>query len=71
MQVTTASGRRLLIPAHHPVYAPVGEYRDGDAVDPATVDVDVSKAEELNAGSRLILDNKVETVAGVELLVGS
>lgn len=65
MIVTTESGRQLTIPAHHPVYTPIGNYRPGDDVDPVTVEVEVDRAALLRRGVRLILDNKVEVVREV------
>ena len=67
MTVTTESGRQLTIPAHHPVYTPVGNYRPGDQVDPSTVEVDVDRAGLLRRGVRLIIDNKVEVVREVAM----
>ena len=66
MIVTTTSGRRLTIPAHHPVFTPVDRrYRPGDEIDPVTVDVDSDRAATLREGDRIIVDNKVEAVAAV------
>jgi len=65
MTVTTESGRRLIIPAHHPVYTPLGDYREGQEVDPVTVDVDSDRAATLRRGNRIIVDNRVEVVAQV------
>lgn len=65
MTVTTESGRRLTIPAHHPVYRPVGDHRPGETIDPTTVDVDSDRAATLRRGVRIIVDNKVEVVAAV------
>lgn len=65
MIVTTESGRRLTIPAHHPVYTPLGNYQPGDAVDPETVDVEPDRAALLRRGNRIIVDNRVEVVAVV------
>lgn len=65
MLVTTRQGRRVTIPAHHPVYRPVGDYRDGDQVDYARVDVDSTTACRLKAGEQIILDNRVEVVRTV------
>ena len=67
MTVLTESGRELRIPAHHPVYTPVGEYREGDKVDPETVNVAVDRAGLLMRGLRIIVDNKVEVVRTVAL----
>lgn len=67
MIVTTESGRQLTIPAHHPIYTPIGNYRPGDRVDPSTVEVDVDRAGLLRRGVRLIIDNKVEVVREVAM----
>lgn len=69
MTVTTASGKQLTIPAHHPVFWPVGAgVRPGDRIDPATVDVDSDRAGTLRRGDRLIVDNKVELVTAVAIV---
>ncbi len=65
MTVTTESGRRLTIPAHHPVFCPVGNYSPGDEIDPQTVDVNTDRAALLVKGNRFIVDNRVEVVAAV------
>lgn len=65
MIVTTESGRTLTIPLRHPVFAPVGDYRPGQEVDPASVEVAPARAARLRRGDRLILDNRVEVVAAV------
>lgn len=65
MTVTTESGRRLTIPAHHPVFTPRGDYRQGDVIDPGTVDVDSDRADGLTPRQRIIVDNRVEVVAAV------
>ncbi len=67
MTVMTESGRQLKIPAHHPVYTPVGEYRDGDRVDPETVDVEVDRAGLIVRGEKIIVDNRVEVVRTIAL----
>lgn len=67
MTVMTESGRELRIPAHHPVYSPVGEYREGDRVDPETVAVAVDRAGLLMRGLQIIVDNRVEVVRNVAL----
>lgn len=65
MIVRTESGRRLTIPIHHTVFAPVGQYRQGDRVDPETVEVAPGRPSLLRTGDRIIIDNKVEVVAEV------
>lgn len=65
MTVTTASGLRVRIPAHHDVFSPVGDYRPGDPIDPAAVDVTVGTAIAIDPGDRIIVDNRVEVVAEV------
>ena len=56
------SGREIVISSYHSVFSPVGEYLDGDPIDPATVDVRHETPHALRRGFVLIIDNKVETV---------
>lgn len=63
MTVTTESGLRLIIPAHHPVYTPLGDYHAGQEIDPVTVEVDSDRAATLRRGKHIIVDNRVEVVA--------
>lgn len=65
LSVKCRSGRVLDIPSHHTVFSPVGQYHDGDVVDPATVDVAITIATALHRGHVLIVDNRVEVVEAV------
>lgn len=60
------SGRSVSVRPEHTVYAPLGNYRDGDGIDPSTVRVSRRPARDgLIPGNRVIVDNRVETVAAV------
>ncbi len=63
MTVTTESGKRIHVQAHHPVFTPIGDYRPGDRVDPQTVEVASDRAGLLRTGNTIIVDNRVEVVA--------
>lgn len=65
MTVTTRSGRALTIPRHHPVFTPLGDYRDGDRVDPETVALEPDRVTTLEPGDKIIVDDVVEVVARV------
>lgn len=68
MTVTTQSGRRLTVMAHHQVFWPVDRgIRPGQEIDPETVDVDSDRAVNLREGDRIIVDNRVEAVAAVAM----
>lgn len=66
LTVSCRSGRILSIPAHHPVFVPLGDYREGDTVDPLTVAFQQDRAFLfLMPGLKLIVDSKVEIIATV------
>lgn len=66
MRVKCRSGLALTIPCHHTVFTPVGDYQEGDVVDPTTVDFEADRAPVvLEPGRRIIVDNKVEVVETV------
>jgi hypothetical protein len=60
-----ASGRTLTVPNRDLVYVPVGDYREGDAVDYATVDFVARRVSSCVPGTLLIVDNRVEKVVSV------
>lgn len=66
MRVKCKSGKVLTIPHHDPVFVPVGNYREGDTVDPETVEFESGRATAvLERGQRIIVDNTVEIVESV------
>lgn len=66
MLVSCKSGRVLDVPAHHSVFAPVGNYKEGDLIDPSAVEVEPGLASAaLRPGYLFIVDNRVEAVVAV------
>jgi len=66
--VTISDGRRLTIPAHHPVFWPVeAALVPGAAVDPVVTAVDGDRAVTLRRGDRIIVDNRLESVVAVSV----
>jgi hypothetical protein len=67
--VSCRSGRVVEVPAHHNIFVPVGAaHREGDLVNPATVDVEADVAfRVLRPGCLFIVDDVVEVVEEVRL----
>lgn len=69
VRVRCRSGKELEIPCHHAVFTPVGDYQEGDVVDPSTVRVETDRAPVvLERGRLIIVDNRVEVVERVGLV---
>lgn len=60
------SGCATAIPDDDPVYIPTGNYRDGDVIDPETVEFETALAgDACQPGSRIIINNRVEVIRSV------
>ena len=63
MKAKCRSGKELDIPRHDPVFVPVGDYREGDVVDPQTVEFESGLAQAvLEIGQKIIVDNTVKVI---------
>ena len=66
MTILCASGRATVIPEDDTVFVPLGIYNPGESIDPETVRFITEPAQRAcQPGGRIILDNRVETVARV------
>lgn len=65
MRLVCVSGRVMDLAARERVYQPLGQYRDGDLIDGVTVDFVTCLVSDCRRGTRLIIDNRVETVCQV------